>query len=43
MSGHCEVYGDIGNNYPDLENDDELVKFFSNVLERRDILLKEGE
>ena len=43
MSGNCEVYGDSQNNYPDLENDDELVKFFSKVLERKPILLKEDK
>ena len=43
MSGNCEVYGDMRNNYPDLENDDELLKLFSKVLERRDILMKEDE
>ena len=43
MPGNCEVYGDMQYNYPDLEDNDKLVKLFSKVLERRDILMKEDE
>ena len=41
ISESWEVYGDIPNNYGHLDNDTELVKFFSKVLERRDMLLEE--
>ena len=43
ISGSCDVYGDIRNNYGHLDNDEDLVKFFSEVLERRDTLLEEDE
>ena len=38
LSGKCEVYKDIRDNYGDLQNDDDLVKFFREVLERREQL-----
>ena len=37
-SGSCPIYDDIWENRGDLENNDDLVKFFSAVLERRDLL-----
>ena len=42
MSGSCKVYGDIRNNYGQLDNDEELVQFFNEVLERR-IMLEEED
>ena len=39
LSGHCKVYGDLTHQFSDLSNDDQLVKFFSDVLARRDQLL----
>ena len=36
LSGNCEVYGDIRGKYGGLEDDDSLVRFFTEVLERRD-------
>ena len=37
-SGSCPIYDDIWEKRGDLENNDDLVKFFSAVLERRDLL-----
>ena len=37
-SGNCPIYDDIWEKRGDLENDEDLVKFFSAVLERRDLL-----
>ena len=42
MSGSWEVYGDIWNSYGQLDNDEELVQFFDEVLERRDMLEEEA-
>ena len=42
MSGSCEVYGDIRNNYGQLNIDEEVVQFFNEVLERRDMLEEEA-
>ena len=36
MSGRCSVYGDLKDNFGDLEEDDNLVNFFLAVLDRRD-------
>ena len=41
LSGNCEVYGELRNKYPNLNNDTELVKFFNEVLDRRDRLEEE--
>ena len=38
LSGQCQVYGDLTDKYSDLTEDDQLVQFFSDVLERRDTL-----
>ena len=38
MAGRCKVYGDLTKNFGDLKEDDNLVKFFKAVLERRDWL-----
>ena len=37
-SGTCQIYGDIWQARGDLRNDEDLVKFFSAVLERRSLL-----
>ena len=42
-SGKCPVYGDIRERYTDLKNDDDLVHFFQEVLDRREMLDKEEE
>ena len=44
-SGNCPIYDDIWEKRGDLENNEDLVKFFSAVLERRDLLdqLEEDE
>ena len=34
-SGQCEVYGDLKDKYPNLDDDNQLAMFFSTVLERR--------
>ena len=41
ISGKCEVYGDIRGNYPNLNDDKQLVDFFNEVLARRDKLEEE--
>ena len=41
LSGKCDVYGEIRGRYGNLDNDNELVKFFSEVLARRDKLEEE--
>ena len=41
LSGQCKVYGDLTLQYDNLTNDENLVKFFSDVLARRDELDKE--
>ena len=38
LSGNCEEFGDIRGNYGDLKDDKNLVKFFTEVLERRDAI-----
>ena len=37
-SGQCKVYGDLTHNFSNLNDDNNLVKFFSEVLARRDQL-----
>ena len=34
-SGQCEVYGELKDKYPNLQDDNQLAMFFSAVLERR--------
>ena len=41
IAGDCPVYGDIRENYPDMESDEDLVKFFTEVLARRERLEEE--
>ena len=41
LSGKCDVYGEIRGRYGNLDNDNDLVKFFSEVLARRDKLEEE--
>ena len=36
ISGQCKVFGDLNDKFGDLSNDENLVKFFSSVLARRD-------
>ena len=43
ISGDCEIYGDIRRKYGDLDDDNKLVKFFNEVLARRDELEKEED
>ena len=38
MSGRCPVYKDIRDKYDNLEDLEDLVGFFMEVLERRDTL-----
>ena len=38
MTGNCPVYGDLREKYGDLESDENLVSFFSEILARRDSL-----
>ena len=38
MSGTCRVYREIRNQFDELNNDEELIKFFNAVLEKRDFL-----
>ena len=38
MSGNCEVYGEIRGKYDNLEDDENLVQFFTEVLQVRDEL-----
>ena len=41
ISGNCEVYGDIRDKFENLDDDQNLVKFFNEVLARRDVLVDE--
>ena len=43
ISGDCEIYGDIRRKYGDLDDDNKLVKFFNEVLARRDELEEEED
>ena len=36
IRSHCVIYKDIRNKYGDLDDDDKLVAFFGEVLQRRD-------
>ena len=38
LDGSCQVYGDLRIKYNSLTNDDDLTKFFKEVLERREEL-----
>ena len=38
LSGKCEVFGEIRGKYGDLKDNESLVNFFNEVLERRDAL-----
>ena len=38
LSGECEVFGDIREKYGELKDNESLVSFFKEVLERRDLL-----
>ena len=35
MGGDCPLYGDLRADYPDMEDDDQLLGLFSAILERR--------
>ena len=41
LSGKCIVYGDLKESFGDLKEDDNLVSFFTAVLDRRDYLEEE--
>ena len=41
LSGNCEIYGDIRQKYETNIKDDDLVLFFTEVLDRRDQLEEE--
>ena len=43
ISGKCPVYGDLRTNFGDLEEDKNLVSFFTAVLDRRDLLEEEDK
>ena len=38
LSGNCEVYGEIRDKYGDLRDDESLVSFFLEVLDKRDAI-----
>ena len=42
MGGMCPVYGDLREEYPDLDDDEQLQGLFSAILERRAGLEEEG-
>ena len=42
-SGQCQVYGDLKDKFPNLEDDGQLAKFFSAILERRSSLEEEDK
>ena len=42
ISGNCEVYEDIRVKYDDLEDEENLLKFFKEVIERRERLEEEA-
>ena len=37
-SGQCPIYSDIREKYLDFNNDEDLVSYFDEVLERRDLI-----
>ena len=41
LSGECEVYGDIRNEFENLDDLDTLVDFFGKILKKRDLLDEE--
>ena len=41
MAGQCKVYGALTEKYSDFTDDNNLVQFFTEVLDRRDRLDKE--
>ena len=43
LSGTCKVYGDIRSKYGDLRDDQSLVRFFTEVLEKREALDEEDK
>jgi hypothetical protein len=43
VAGKCTVYNDIREKYGDLTEDNELVKYFSEVMERREVIDKLNE
>ena len=38
LSGNCDIYGNIRAKYDNLDDDENLVKFFNEILKRRDEL-----
>ena len=43
LSGNCEVYGEIRAGYSNFNDDEQLVKFFNEVLDMRDKLEEEDK
>ena len=41
LSGDCEIYGEIRDKYSNLNDDNQLVNFFNEVLAQRDKLEEE--
>ena len=42
-SGQCSVYGDLKDRFPNLEDDSQLAKLFSAIIERRSSLEEEDK
>ena len=42
LGGRCRIYGDIRDKYGELEDDEDLITFFNEVLERREELEARG-
>ena len=38
ISGYCPIYSDIREKYQNFDSDEDLVLFFDEVLERRDLI-----
>ena len=41
ISGECEIYGDIRNEFDNLDSLDDLIDFFGKILKKRDLLEEE--
>ena len=41
ISGECELYGDIRNEFDNLDSLDDLTDFFGKILKKRDLLEEE--
>ena len=38
ISGECEIYGDIRNEFDNLDSPDDLIDLFGKILKKRDLL-----